>query len=872
MAAKSESVNVLKDEEMRRYRSPLVARYASAEMAYNFSEMKKFTTWRKLWLFLAQAQKVTNKFVSIVELDDATAVGIQKGIHSGLSEIGQETKEIRVAKMVSVCFDGASVMMGAKGGVATLEKKDIPRLVEIHCVAHRLELAVLDALKSNSYLKEVEDIIEEVYKLYHYSPKKRRELKELSTVMDEALSQYGSISTIRWLASRSRAAETLLKNFPATITHMEQMAEIGKATEKPKCKGLLKKMKTVKFVKYLHFVLDFTKQLSILSQQFQKEDSLIIDVMEELETATLHLTEFKLASGPKVCEFEDTYDEEHKTYRGITLSDTQQPHRNEPLAEAVPTSSEFCKIIDDTLEYIGKRFENFSRTTPLSNFKAFDLRQWPSSSEKQQFLTYGRTDIMELVHFYGLSTGETDEADNVYRQWLKLKTRISHLRGDGYLHCNCLSKVGLNITDQQLKEMEENIENIDFEMAGEEEKKRRHDVMAHVYTFSHCCPKAAPIIHLGATSCYVGDNTDLIVLRDAFDIILPKLARCIHRMSRFSQQYKDLPTLGFTHYQPAQLTTVGKRACLWISDLCMDMRNLTRARNDLKFRGVKGTTGTQASFLSLFDGNAEKVEELDKLVTSLAGFEESYIVTGQTYSRKIDVDILGALASLGSSIHKICTDIRLLANLKEVEEPFEKDQIGSSAMPYKRNPMRSERCCSLARHLMTLCMNPLQTLSVQWFERTLDDSANRRICLAEAFLTADILLSTLQNVSEGLVVYPKVIERHILQELPFMASENIIMAMVKAGGNRQECHEHIRTLSQEAAAVVKQEGRDNDMVDRIKRTEYFAPIKDQLDKLLDPSSFVGRAPEQVSQFIQKEVTPLLEPYSNHLEGTSELNL
>ncbi|XP_071813752.1 adenylosuccinate lyase-like [Apostichopus japonicus] len=433
-------------------------------------------------------------------------------------------------------------------------------------------------------------------------------------------------------------------------------------------------------------------------------------------------------------------------------------------------------------------------------------------------------------------------------------------------------KVGLNITDVQLKEMEENIDNIDFKMAAEEEKKRRHDVMAHVYTFAQCCPAAAPIIHLGATSCYVGDNTDLIVLRDAFDIILPKLARCIQRLSQFARNYKDLPTLGFTHYQPAQLTTVGKRACLWLSDLCMDLRNISRARSDMRFRGVKGTTGTQASFLALFDGNAEKVEELDRLVTSLAGFDEAYIVTGQTYSRKVDVDIIGALASLGASVHKICTDIRLLANLKELEEPFEKDQVGSSAMPYKRNPMRSERCCSLARHLMTLCMNPLQTLSVQWFERTLDDSANRRICLAEGFLAADSLLSILQNIFEGLVVYPKVIERHILQELPFMASENIIMAMVKAGGNRQECHEHIRTLSQEAAAVVKQEGGDNDLVERIKRTDYFNPVRDQLDQLLHPKSFVGRAPDQVVQFIEKEVSPALRPYSEVLEGKAELSV
>uniref|UniRef100_A0A8C9EK41 Adenylosuccinate lyase n=1 Tax=Pavo cristatus TaxID=9049 RepID=A0A8C9EK41_PAVCR len=330
--------------------------------------------------------------------------------------------------------------------------------------------------------------------------------------------------------------------------------------------------------------------------------------------------------------------------------------------------------------------------------------------------------------------------------------------------------LGLPITDEQIKEMEANLDNIDFKMAAEEEKKLRHDVMAHVHTFAHCCPKAAAIIHLGATSCYVGDNT---------------LARVISRLADFAEAHADLPTLGFTHYQPAQLTTVGKRCCLWIQDLCMDLQNLERARDDLRFRGVKGTTGTQASFLQLFEGDHSKVEELDRLVTEKAGFKRSYMVTGQTYSRKVDIEVLSVLASLGASVHKICTDIRLLANLKEIEEPFEKDQIGSSAMPYKRNPMRSERCCSLARHLMTLVLDPLQTASVQWFERTLDDSANRRVCLAEAFLTADIILSTLQNISEGLVVYPKVIDRRIRQELPFMATENIIMAMVKAGGNRQ---------------------------------------------------------------------------------------
>ncbi|XP_064276240.1 adenylosuccinate lyase isoform X1 [Passer domesticus] len=432
--------------------------------------------------------------------------------------------------------------------------------------------------------------------------------------------------------------------------------------------------------------------------------------------------------------------------------------------------------------------------------------------------------------------------------------------------------LGLSITDEQLREMEANLDNIDFKMAAEEEKKLRHDVMAHVHTFAHCCPKAAAIIHLGATSCFVGDNTDLIVLRDGFNLLLPKLARVISRLADFAEKYAEMPTLGFTHYQPAQLTTVGKRCCLWIQDLCMDLQNLERARDDLRFRGVKGTTGTQASFLQLFEGDHSKVEELDRLVTEKAGFKRAYMVTGQTYSRKVDIGVLAVLASLGASVHKICTDIRLLANLKEIEEPFEKDQIGSSAMPYKRNPMRSERCCSLARHLMTLVMDPLQTAAVQWFERTLDDSANRRVCLAEAFLTSDIILTTLQNVSEGLVVYPKVIERRIRQELPFMATENIIMAMVKAGGNRQDCHEKIRVLSQQAAAVVKQEGGDNDFIARVRADPYFSPIHNQLESLLDPSSFTGRAPQQVAKFLKEEVRPALIPYQSKMSGKVELAL
>ena len=322
-------------------------------------------------------------------------------------------------------------------------------------------------------------------------------------------------------------------------------------------------------------------------------------------------------------------------------------------------------------------------------------------------------------------------------------------------------ELGLDISDEQIKEMEANVENIDFEEALQEEKKTRHDVMAHVHEFSSKCPNAAAIIHLGATSCFVGDNTDLICIRDAFEIILVKLARCISRFSNFAQEYKSLPTLGFTHMQPAQLVTVGKRATLWINELLIALNSLEFVKNNLRFRGCKGTTGTQASFLQLFEGNEEKVKKLDKLVTEKAGFKKSYPVTGQTYPRIIDAQVLSALSLLGDAVHKICTDIRLLANRKEVEEPFESTQIGSSAMPYKRNPMRSERCCSLARHLIALVIDAHNTASTQWLERTLDDSANRRISIPEAFLTADIILNTLQNISEGLVVYPAVINKHI---------------------------------------------------------------------------------------------------------------
>lgn len=433
-------------------------------------------------------------------------------------------------------------------------------------------------------------------------------------------------------------------------------------------------------------------------------------------------------------------------------------------------------------------------------------------------------------------------------------------------------QLGIDITDAQLLEMENNIHTIDYELARQEERKRRHDVMAHVHTFGVQCPTAAPIIHLGATSCYVGDNTDLVVLRDALDILLPKLARTIDRLANFAEQHKDMPQLGYTHFQPAQLTTVGKRATLWLQEFIMDLRNVTRARSDLRFRGVKGTTGTQASFLTLFNGDGAKVERLDEMVTEAAGFEQRYMVTGQTYTRKVDCDILHSLASFGATAHKVATDIRLLANHKELEEPFGKDQIGSSAMAYKRNPMRCERICSLARHLMTLANNGTQTCATQWLERSLDDSANRRITLAEAFLTADAVAGILQNVFEGMVVYPKTIEKHIMEELPFMATENIIMAMVTLGGDRQVCHEEIRVLSHEASAVVKMEGGSNDLIERIRKSTYFAPIHGMLDKLLDPASFVGRAPEQVAAFLAKEVRPALLPFQNVLDGAVTLSI
>ncbi len=450
--------------------------------------------------------------------------------------------------------------------------------------------------------------------------------------------------------------------------------------------------------------------------------------------------------------------------------------------------------------------------------------------------------------------------DRKFQTWRKLWVELARAE----------QQLGLAITSAQVAELEAHLTDIDYPMAAAEEKKRRHDVMAHVHTYGHVAPTAAPIIHLGATSCYVTDNADLLAIRDGLDLLCVALAKGIDRLGRFADQYKALPTLGFTHFQAAQLTTVGKRACLWLQDLTMDLAALERTRQELRFRGVKGTTGTQASFLTLFHGDHAKVEALDEAVTKAFGFSRRFLIAGQTYTRKQDADVLAVLASLGSSLHKIGTDLRLLAHLKEIEEPFEKDQIGSSAMAYKRNPMRAERMCSLSRHLMVLVQDAYQTQAVQWMERTLDDSAVRRIAIPEAFLAADACLGILQNISEGLVVYPNVIRRRIDSELPFMATENLIMAMVEAGGDRQDVHERIRVLSHEAAAEVKQHGRDNDLIERVQRDTYFAPIHGQLARLLDPTTFTGRAPEQVEQFLRLEIVPQLAKYAGKLHGAAQL--
>ena len=425
-------------------------------------------------------------------------------------------------------------------------------------------------------------------------------------------------------------------------------------------------------------------------------------------------------------------------------------------------------------------------------------------------------------------------------------------------------ELGLNITDEQIAEMKANIYNIDYELAAKKESEFRHDVMAHVHTFGTQAPKAMPIIHLGATSAFVGDNTDLIQIKDGLDIVKTKLVNVISEMSKFAMEYKDLPTLGFTHFQAAQLTTVGKRATLWLQSLLLDLEELEFREKTLRFRGVKGTTGTQASFKELFNDDFSKVKALDEKITEKMGFDKRFLVTGQTYDRKVDSEIMNLLANIAQSAHKFTNDLRLLQHLKEVEEPFEKSQIGSSAMAYKRNPMRSERISSLAKFVIALQQSTAMTAATQWFERTLDDSANKRLSLPQAFLAIDAILIIWKNVLDGLVVYPKMIEKRIMSELPFMSTEYIIMECVKNGGDRQELHERIRVHSMEAGKMVKIEGKENDLIERILNDKYFNLDKARLLEILSPKNFIGFAPEQTEEFVNIEVNPILERYSDRL--------
>lgn len=419
-------------------------------------------------------------------------------------------------------------------------------------------------------------------------------------------------------------------------------------------------------------------------------------------------------------------------------------------------------------------------------------------------------------------------------------------------------ELGLNITDEQINELKKYKDDINYDVAEIKEKEFRHDVMAHIHAYGEQCPNARAIIHLGATSCYVGDNTDIIIMTEALKLIKKKLLAVIARLSDFALKYKDLPTLGFTHYQPAQLVTVGKRATLWIQELLMDLEDLDHVLSNMKLLGSKGTTGTQASFLNLFDNDHEKVRKLDKLIAKKMGFDDVFPVSGQTYSRKLDSRVLNVLSGIAQSAYKFGNDMRLLQSMKEIEEPFEKSQIGSSAMAYKRNPMRSERICALARYVIVDALNPAITASTQWFERTLDDSANKRISIPEGFLAVDAILSIYINITDGLVVYPKVIEKHIMDELPFMATENIMMEAVKRGGDRQELHERIRVHSMEAAKQVKVEGKKNDLIERIANDKMFGLNIEELNAVLDPQNYVGRSPQQVEEFIEEYVKPVLE--------------
>ena len=467
-----------------------------------------------------------------------------------------------------------------------------------------------------------------------------------------------------------------------------------------------------------------------------------------------------------------------------------------------------------------------------------------------------------LSRYASKAMAENFSDDKKFRLWRKLWIALAESE----------KELGLNITDGQIAEMKKYADDINYEDARRFESEVRHDVMAHVKAFGKQAKSAEPIIHLGATSCYVTDNAEVIVIDNALDMVLNKLVNVIDKLKKFALRYKDLPTLGFTHLQPAQLTTVGKRATLWLSDLEMDYYNLMHLKDCVKLRGVKGTTGTQASFLDLFNGDGEKVKELERRVVKKLGYAKVYGVTGQTYPRKFDYNVLCVLSQIAQSAYRFSNDIRLLQHMKEVEEPFEKKQIGSSAMAYKRNPMRSERVGSLARYVLSLPINAAVTASTQWFERTLDDSANKRIVIAQAFLAVDAILNLYLNISENLVVYEKVIAKHISAELPFMATENIMMECVKAGGNRQELHERIRELSMEAAKNVKQEGKDNNLIELIKKDDMFAAVRDRLDGILDAKNFIGRSSEQVSEFIEAEIDPILQAHAAELGLSGEVRV
>ncbi|MCR5007442.1 MAG: adenylosuccinate lyase [Oribacterium sp.] len=452
--------------------------------------------------------------------------------------------------------------------------------------------------------------------------------------------------------------------------------------------------------------------------------------------------------------------------------------------------------------------------------------------------------------------------DNKFRTWRKLWIALAETEHE----------LGLNITREQIDELKAHQDDINYEVAEAREKEVRHDVMSHVYAYGVQCPTAKGIIHLGATSCYVGDNTDIIIMRQGLELVRKKLINCINELSKFAIKHKDLPTLAYTHFQPAQPTTVGKRSTLWINDLVMDLQDLDYVLDSLKLLGSKGTTGTQASFLELFDGDHAKCRELDQKIAEKMGFKSCYPVSGQTYSRKVDFRVLSILAGIAQSAHKFTNDIRMLQHMKEIEEPFEKHQIGSSAMAYKRNPMRSERIASLADYVMSDVMNPMLVSSTQWFERTLDDSANKRLSVPEGFLAIDGILDLYLNVVDGLVVYPKVIRKHLMAELPFMATENIMMDAVKAGGDRQELHEKIRQLSMEAGKTVKEEGKDNNLLELIAADPSFHLSLEDLEASMQPERYVGRSPKQTEDYINEVVNPILEENKEVLGLTAEIKV